>query len=626
MFKGFTFRVIALENNELGLAIDKSNKYLSKESLPAYIDRTEFIKKIKGKKVIYEYGDSWYEIKIHELSDLNSTECKIESSSLYDLVLSQYKTQKSRLALTLPRDSAVLVYQSNLGMKKNVPSGLCRFTYSTKDVRSNHRTTIVPPYIRRRDIKFIVDNFLRKLNFNSKEIILSNDPLNVEIQKIKVPSLKFGNGSIMNSNENLQELPKKKQELLYSKDAGFYVKKRFDKQYFIIPQSVYSTYGAKFISTIKEEIEKNYSNLNEHKYDPEIIVFDDTVRKSVHALARKIIQDIEKYNVSPGYGVVMIPRLPSSRINKEDELANILTNKLHEKELYVSVIHTEIAEKSFEQTQNNMWAITDDRKQRSKFNGYIRNVVLNKILLLNDIYPFILNEPINSDLVIGIDIKKNTAGFTLVSKNADKVYFEQSTTEQKEQLSRNHIAKILKNLIVKFIDVTNEPLNKITIHRDGRLFHQEKIGIKKVISDLKTDGKLPSNCVLNLIEIRKTARAPIRIVEIVSNPYEQKEFVRNPVVGTYTIFNNEAFLITTGFPYRHNGTCVPLHIICNEISGGMKECIEDVFSLCNLTWTKIDDCSRVPLTIKFGDIKLKENAEIFDHDKYEFEEGGDLSE
>ena len=52
----------------------------------------------------------------------------------------------------------------------------------------------------------------------------------------------------------------------------------------------------------------------------------------------------------------------------------------------------------------------------------------------------------------------------------------------------------------------------------------------------------------------------------------------------------------------------------------MEDIIQDIFFLANLTWTKIDDCSRDPLTIKMADIKLREVAGYYDADAYDFAE------
>jgi hypothetical protein len=51
--------------------------------------------------------------------------------------------------------------------------------------------------------------------------------------------------------------------------------------------------------------------------------------------------------------------------------------------------------------------------------------------------------------VIGIDVKNNTAGFTVIHKNGDKLSFYDSVSEQKEQLTREHVRSKINEIITK---------------------------------------------------------------------------------------------------------------------------------------------------------------------------------
>ena len=44
--------------------------------------------------------------------------------------------------------------------------------------------------------------------------------------------------------------------------------------------------------------------------------------------------------------------------------------------------------------------------------------------------------------------------------------------------------------------------------------------------------------------------------------------------------------------------------------------LNDLFKLTTLAFTKPDDCSRVPITIKMNDIKLSDAASEYDEDAY----------
>lgn len=81
-------------------------------------------------------------------------------------------------------------------------------------------------------------------------------------------------------------------------------------------------------------------------YSPTIIPYDDSVQRSVSNLAREVIKAVDENDLKPGYGIVMIPRLPY-KAREEDQLVNYLMKELRQKGIFVSIIHTEVPEDSF---------------------------------------------------------------------------------------------------------------------------------------------------------------------------------------------------------------------------------------------------------------------------------------
>lgn len=49
-----------------------------------------------------------------------------------------------------------------------------------------------------------------------------------------------------------------------------------------------------------------------------------------------------------------------------------------------------------------------------------------------------------------------------------------------------------------------------------------------------------------------------------------------------------------------------------------ERCLEDVFRLTTLTWTRPEDCLRLPITIKLTDRVLGEDATEYDEDELRF--------
>jgi argonaute-like protein implicated in RNA metabolism and viral defense len=128
-----------------------------------------------------------------------------------------------------------------------------------------------------------------------------------------------------------------------------------------------------------------------------------------------------------------------------------------------------------------------------------------------------------------------------------------------------------------------------------------------------------------MLEITKTGLAPVRVFDVVKNGSITE--TRNPEVGTYwAATERDAYLLTTGRAFSHPGTCNPLHV--HIVEGGMpiEKLLEDVYSLSCLAWTRPEDCSRVPATIKLADIRLTENAGGYDEDDIEFTDEEDINE
>jgi hypothetical protein len=586
---------------------------------------------------MYEYGNRWYEMKIEGLSDLNASELELppDGISLFDDVHRKAGSHKSPNLIALPRDCSALVYLTTFGEKRHAPSGLCRLTFSTDhpQVKPFHSITIKRPHVRRKEIQFEVDQYFRDLRFGSNRIALSERPINVDEKRFMIPDIEFGQKKILSLRRTpgsiystLDQFPFKKKELLYSNDAGLFVKKPFDRQYFILPKSDYESFGRMFMEEVIAEVQELYSPKDEISYSPTVITYDDSVQKSICALGRAIIESVEKVGAKPGFGIVMIRKMRPRRMKKEDELANLVMRELRERQIYVSVIHSESAKESYEyatnEEGNGEWKLTSDRRQLGKHRGYLRNVVLNKILILSSCWPFVLRTPLSVDLTIGIDVKNNVAGFTVILKTGADLTYYFSESDQKEQLRKGQVCKKIIEIITNEQKLQPRNIRDIVIHRQGKLFPPEKDGILQALNMVAEKGLIAENHRCTFLEIKTTSKVPFRLFSVTALSGTQKEMVYNPTIGTFVLLSeNDSFVCNTGPPYyEHQGTTNPLHVVKVEGPHALERLLEDVFYLSNLTWTKIDDCSRQPLSIKMTDIRLREFAGEYDADDLRFGE------
>ena len=596
MCKGFKFRIVILPDYKIGICVDVARKYISKNTLPTKIEKNDF-RKYKFQKCVYEYGNTWYEIRIEGIHDNKTNQIIMpDGKSLYDHVAEKFGKYKSEHFLALPKDSDVLIYHTSSGAERHVPAGLCRLTYKTghQSVKRIHHKTIMRPHERKKEIEFIIENYFGKIKFQSKEVKVSIQPYEFEEKAIKIPNLKFGNDVVLsNDNSNghhftsLADLGREKSKLLFSPEAGFYTKKILDLQYIVIPQSVYESYGKQLIEDIKNQVNKMYRQPDEKKYDPAIIPYDDSVEKTISKIGRAIINAVKINFAFSGYGVVIIPRLQSTRYNKEDELANLVMRELRKRGIRVAVMHTDVPSRSYTRIHDRdviTWQQVSDPKTISKFRGYLSNVAINKIMILNSCWPFVLSDQTHADLTIGIDVKNQTAGFTFVYKD-QTIVTEYNESEQREQLG----TKQLESKIYKFVKDEQKRLlhtiKNIVIHRDGRVFQEEISGIKTAFIRLAKEGFVKEDYDVTFVAISKSSMTPMRFFKTATTYGSQYETIENPRIGTYKIFDEYAFICTTGSPYRYSGTAVPLQI--SKIEGDMEltKILEDVFYLSNLTVT-----------------------------------------
>jgi hypothetical protein len=642
MYRGFDIKIVVLPERKIAVCIDTTWKYASKRYLPPHVEPDQF-RRYKGKNCIYEFGNNWFEVWIDSISGLNSSEERMsDGTSLFDYVNSKNIGAKSQALSTLPKDCSVFTYKTKLGLVKRMPTALCRLTFTTDHpaIRSYHSRTIMSPGRRKWMIEYIMSNYLSKWSFQGIPIKLSSYMQRVDSHVLTPPDIEFGGGKILSfSNETgkipttLGEYGSSKWRLLHSTDAGFFVKKPLGRQYVILPKSMYETFGEKYLEDIKARFKLLYSPDGAVKYDPMIITYNDAVRQSIPTLGNEIVQSVMQQVKGlfyyQGYGLAIIPRL-NGRIESEDELGNLVMRELRKKGIFVSVAHRETPASCYYPTQTESgkmkYQITDDEKAARKFRGYLENIVLNKILLLNNLWPFVLSTPLKTDLVIGIDVKNRTAGFVLILKDGKTLSFTTSDSDQKEMLRKGHVSTLVYNLLKRELEGSKLKIRDITIHRDGKLFAGEIKGIKDALERLSKEKLIEADYNCNFVEIRKTSSIPVRFFDIISEKGTMRTFTVNPKIGTYVMFQDNAFLCTTGRPFRFLGTTQPLQVVKIEGKLDFRSILEDVFALSNLTWTKIDYCSRLPISIKLLDIRLREFAGEYSEFEMKFNEEEEVDE
>jgi len=629
-YTGFVVRVVPITGGGLGLCVDLAHKYVRSQPLPAHMTRPEF-RPYKGKHCIYHYGHRWYEVQLREFADVTVSEYQIggngTQSSLLEFIARESQKPISPELAQLPTDASVVLYSSNQGQLRAAPAALCYPVLDSADTaRGNRPNALLKPHERHAATRRFVDRYLRALRFSGMSLQIATDPMHIAQKMFLLPDYEFGNSRILSvrgtanaQQVSLDSIGRTRLSILRDKEAGFYVRDPLQRQYVILPQSVHDSFGRALVTDLVTAVNELFPQ--ETPYDPVVATYNDRVQQTFVEQGNAILQAAAQQCTKAGYAVVMVHDMQDRKVRQHDQLAAMVIRKLRELDLCAAVMHSATGRECYQLVTlhdgSRRYLCRNDR--RGRLSGYIRNVALNKVLLTNERWPFVLATPLSADLTVGIDVKQHTAGFTVVNRRGNYIRTIVKDSNQKEQLLTQQVRKLLVEVVSKeaHTNAYRLPLRSLVVHRDGILWPSERLGIQRAIADLKADGILAQNAEFALIEIPKSAAAPVRLYE--ASRMNGRDWIQNPEIGTYFILDsNNAYLCATGRAFPRHGTVQPVHVKYVEGTMPLETCLQDVYFLTSLAWTRPDDCAKDPITIKLTDRRLGEDASTFDIDALEF--------
>jgi len=618
LFRGYSVRPLLTSSGDIGLCVDVHSKLVYRRSLPTHLDRQAF-QRWKGAHVIYHFGLNWYEVALAEFSALNISQYKFPmnggSAILYDYILNGCAKPLPPEIANLPKDSSTVVYSDNRDDKRGAAAALCYQVVGNDDHRAQQEfpSLAIPPHIRSQLIQDFVEKHLQRLRFGNTELRLDQKPMATTPKLFQVPDLEFGCHTILSTRGtagavqvSLDELGRKRMSLLKDKNVGFYVSSPLDNFYFFMPQSVHETFGPVFLKSLCATVDDLFPQA--HGFEPQLAVYPDR-GKNFSQLSEAIFEKAASDCKRGGYAVVMIPEFQRRRPRQEDTSAAFIIQQLRARsDLFTSVIHTTFGTQCYVARSGPDGRTTYHSRAEGKLNGYLRGVAINKVLLLNQKWPFVLATPLNADAVVGIDVKGNMAGFVVTNKLGNTIVPFHKKSQQKEKLMAKQCREYFYEIINRLSEQTEILIKNIVVHRDGRLHDTEQKGIEQALQKLKDNQLIDPNAAVTFVEIPKSAPAPLRLFAI-SIKGNGDRYVDNPQVGNYYLLSeSEGFVCTTGRAFGHKGTTKPLHVIKKSGPLTLEQCLQDIFSLSCLAWTRPEDCSRDPITIKLNDRWLGEDG------------------
>jgi hypothetical protein len=623
-YRGFSVRAEITPDGGLGLCVDVKHKYVSTHPLPRIVSHNEFAR-WKNQQCIYRYGNKWYQIQLAGLSDYDVTSHEVPRGGrwvpLLDFIIDESQKPFPPELANLPIDTSVVLYHNNRNEERAAPTLLCYPTYGTEDrVASKlHRRSILPPHLRRRLICEFVEKHLAHLRFGDTKIRLSTQLAVVPSKIFQVPDLEFGGGEKLSvcgtpgaKHISLDRLGETRLALLQDKDVGFFDKDPLLQQYLILPQSVVDSYGSRFKKDLCAAVDDFYPQVS--GYNPEVIPYDDRGPRTCFHQGKAILEAANLGPRDPGYAVVMIHHTEDRKFREEDQLEALVIRELRPR-IQAAVIHSDMGQECYQaHWEGDEVCYKPVDKKYGKLSSYLRNVALNQVLLNNRCWPFVLATPLNADLTIGIDVKNNVFGIVVVDKCGRRIWWDSRTSAQRQRMRKRQIRAYLVETLRKELQSHTEQPKTIVLHRDGRTYSSELEGAREAIDQLKREGLLHPDATITVVEISKSAPVSLRLFEVTEQS-RRKLWVDNPQVGRYYLVNDtDAYLCATGRPFDRKGTVDPLHVRRVQGPLSLRKCLEDVFFLTCLSWTRPEDCTRYPITIKLNDILLGAEAGSYDEE------------
>jgi hypothetical protein len=626
LFRGYSVRPVITPKGGIGICVDVHSKLIGRRPLNPRMTPQEF-QRLKGIHCAYHFGNSWYEIALADFSDLNVSQQKFplqngQMVTLYDYIIEQTAKPLPEEINKLPKDSGVVVYNDNRNSSKSAAAALCFPIYGNDDRQAQREfpSLAIPPAQRRKLTHDFVQRHLARLRFGNSVLKVDSVPEAAPPQLFRVPDLRFGSGQVLSvrstpntTHVSLDNLGRKRLSLLKDRNIGFFVSSPLDHFYFIMPQSVHDTYGPAFLSSLEAVVDDLFPQVR--GFQPQLVIYQDRNAKSFVQKGEAILQAAKQQCTRGAYAVVMVPETEKRRPRQEDKLASFVIQKLRDQaDIVAAVIHTTVGNESYRAitTPAGKTIYEPQRWAQGRLNGYLRGVAINKILLLNRKWPCVLATPLHADITIGIDVKDNMAGFVGVNKMGDVIVPVHKKSQQKEKLMAPQCSKYIRDVVNKLVAQRNMPLHHIVIQRDGRLYDTEIQGIKYALTMLIQDGIASADAAITFLEVPKTSAASFRLIDVSTNG-DGSPFVGNPQLGNYYVLgSNEGYVCTTGRAFDRKGTVHPLHVVKLEGPMSITDCMEDIFFLSNLAWTRPEDCSRDPITIKLNDRWLGEEGTNID--------------
>jgi hypothetical protein len=639
IYGGFSYRLV-FWNGNMYICLNLTTKYIDKHYLTRYVNARNvdvLLKKLFGRKVVYQNGDDWYAAEIqafgNSIKDHNFN-YDGEITNVFDFISKKTKNHVFKTAPLLKEDHLALLYTyPGRSMEPhNGASSLARLVLGPQDreVKALHKFSIKDPSRRFEGIVDSIRTYFQRLSFNNKSLKINSFAEEELIQTFKAPGLLYNGGRILKpghyskgGNVHLREFGLERKQFL--EDTGILNDSDFDEQWLIVPDYM----DRPLVEAFKKNVEHQLKKLAPKFTELKVVRFKAKEGISSTFQIQEIEKALKEKNATSGFALFVIPDL--GRDGKRS--ASIFHDCLKSKFYPALKVQCASADKiigffqPFEETlDKGVSGYKVPEGFKPKFRSYLFNLVMEH-LIMNRKWPYALEKNLHYDIYIGIDVHGRNAGFTFFFKNGENQVFipipvpKRASGKRYEKLKAELIFKCLFENLKQYIPRFASNPNGIVIIRDGRSYGEEQKALLQVIEALAKEGLVNKATLKHgIVDLYKQSSIPFRIAAK-TDSFSRLE---NPVVGSYKIVNTkEGFLFITGFPFQLRGTAKPQHLSLQSGNVDFLKIMEDVFCQTMLAYSAPDRSNSLPVTIKLIDTLLKPltaMSEVVEEDEEEMEE------
>lgn len=622
LYSGFSCRMQFVPNVGFGLVVDTLSVFTDSRTLAERKAAGEDWRSWIGRHFVYEFGHRWYFIQLKNVEKKTIAEAQFvdqrsgATTNLFDYLDDRWKDRKPERLQMLTQDDLAVTYGSPTQQgERYAAASLIRLRYKTNEepAQDHHRETIVDADNRMGDLQTIIRKYLDgKVKLEGIPLNVTDQPASIPYRVFSIPSQRFGQDRILSrpqiTPQSIEDGWRRRKNWLQNTNIGIYSRNEgITSQFFMMPSS--HTDDEDMADQIEQDIKGAVQKYCPIPYNPKLVVWDDEKAQNIPQI-RSELTELKKSMINAGTSCAVVV-LPARR-------GKVDTGKLrrHIKKALSPEIRTKCVQAS-ELIRLMQAARNGDGKAAGRYQSYLTYTALD-ILVTSGYRLWVLNEPLNYDLYIGIDVLNNVAGFTFVAAGGAICRFVPSQSDQKEQLSAEQVAEVLgkhlREIIPRFKEISGRLPRHIVVHRDGRWYNTESQGFNFITDKLFHEGLLPENVVKGVVEIQKTNAQRWRLFARDKNQFH------NPIVGTYCIFTPQRGIIcTTGLPARIPGTSKPLLVNIVEGNLDMEKVLRDIYWLSILAWSKPDGVQSLPITIKLADAWLEPIGAAIDENEALFE-------